>query len=248
MQHSSTRLKQVIMMGLLLFGLGAVASDSKSPLKAPAQKPTVVQPKPPVTQPPPPTTHPQAPTGQSTVDLTRLQLGVDRQRLAACVSNHRLPDCDGDGHSSVNFGGTDCDDADNERFPGNNEVADNNGHGEDCDYTTYGMIDRDGDGHIDIHARNTTNTGQVISGDDCNDNSRGVHPGVPEVCNQIDDDCNTAIDDAVDVTLYRDEDRDGFGDPQSAYKGCAYMLRGGVVTNDSDCDDHDPKRNPIGGC
>jgi len=241
-------LKPVIIMALALFGLGAVAGDSKSPLKPPTQKPPIVQPKPPATQPQPPSTHPQPSTGQTTVDLRRLQLSTERQRLAACVSEHRVRDCDGDGFESDYHSGWDCDDADSNRFPGNTEIADASGHDEDCDYTTYGMIDRDGDGHIDSNARNITNTGQVISGDDCNDNSPGVHPGVPEVCNQIDDDCDTAIDDIVDLTLYRDDDRDGFGDSQSAYQGCAYMLRGGIVTNDSDCDDQDPKRNPIGGC
>lgn len=59
------------------------------------------------------------------------------------------PDQDGDGFRSEVAGGPDCDDHDGNRFPGNPEVCDADGHDEDCDLTTAGIRDADGDGHND---------------------------------------------------------------------------------------------------
>ncbi len=58
-------------------------------------------------------------------------------------------DQDGDGVWSVSCGGADCDDNDPLRFPGNVEVCDANGRDEDCDPTTIGERDADGDGFVD---------------------------------------------------------------------------------------------------
>ena len=84
-----------------------------------------------------------------TLDLKALERSNARQQLSRCVSAGQNPDCDGDGFQSEQFGGFDCDDADGNRFPGNSEVADDTGHDEDCDYTTYGFRDVDGDGFGD---------------------------------------------------------------------------------------------------
>lgn len=56
-------------------------------------------------------------------------------------------DADGDGVDSVASGGTDCDDQDANRYPGNIEICDAHGHDEDCDFETGGLRDADGDGH-----------------------------------------------------------------------------------------------------
>jgi len=56
---------------------------------------------------------------------------------------------DGDGRDSIACGGDDCDDNDRNRYPGNAEVCDAEDHDEDCDATTFGNRDVDGDGHID---------------------------------------------------------------------------------------------------
>jgi hypothetical protein len=58
-------------------------------------------------------------------------------------------DEDGDGANSVASGGTDCDDHDRNRYPGNAEACDADGHDEDCDFTTAGTRDIDRDGHND---------------------------------------------------------------------------------------------------
>ena len=56
-------------------------------------------------------------------------------------------DADGDGVDSVATGGADCDDQDAGRYPGNAEICDAQGHDEDCDFSTGGLRDADGDGH-----------------------------------------------------------------------------------------------------
>lgn len=57
-------------------------------------------------------------------------------------------DKDGDGYKALKCGGNDCDDRNPNRFPGNPEVCDAFGIDEDCDPTTVGDVDKDGDGFI----------------------------------------------------------------------------------------------------
>ena len=68
-----------------------------------------------------------------------------------CVTN---PDRDGDGHDRIECGGDDCNDNDLNRYPGNTEVCDDEGHDEDCDPSTPGRRDADGDGFVDSECRN----------------------------------------------------------------------------------------------
>lgn len=58
-----------------------------------------------------------------------------------------------------------------------------------CEHTP---IDSDSDGYP---AR--TVAGTTCDGTDCNDSNPTVHPGAPESCNGIDDDCNGRIDDGL---------------------------------------------------
>lgn len=61
----------------------------------------------------------------------------------------RCHDADGDGVDSAACGGADCDDSDPNRFPGNTEVCDEEGHDKDCNPHTFGSRDADGDGYVD---------------------------------------------------------------------------------------------------
>ena len=60
---------------------------------------------------------------------------------------------------------------------------------------------------------------------DCNDNDATVHPWAPESCNEVDDDCDSAIDEDFD------NDGDGFFDATQCLTGL-------------DCNDNDKTANP----
>ena len=104
----------------------------------------------------------------------------------ACADD---PDADGDGHDSLACGGDDCDDDDVNRFGGNGEVCDAEGHDEDCVADTVGDTDADEDGFVDAMCCNGAECGP-----DCDDSLADVRPGVAETCNGRDDNCDGAAD------------------------------------------------------
>lgn len=138
-------------------------------------------------------------------------------------------DDDGDGAESVTCGGTDCDDSDPTRYPGGTELCDLEGHDEDCDPTTFGTRDADDDGSVDATCCN-----DEVCGSDCNDQMPGVHRFAVEACDQIDNDCDGAVDESVLVTSYQDTDGDGWGtgEPDMLCAGTPHY-----ATVDGDCDD-----------
>jgi len=189
-----------------------------------------------------------------------------------CTGSCAQPDADGDGHTSMQCGGDDCDDTDAHRFPGNVEVCLFDatsgmrlmpGHDEDCNAMTYanGMTrdgDHDVDGFVDAACENTDATGHVFGGRDCADvqpvapaapftmpvPAAAVHPTQAEICNGVDDDCNGQIDDGLPQNrYYPDCDGDQFGDANSAgmlacAPGALTACNGHAWTLDhTDCDD-----------
>lgn len=56
-----------------------------------------------------------------------------------CLSSVSCPDNDGDGVTAAHCGGSDCDDNDPRRYPGNVEIWDSEGRDEDCDASTSGV-------------------------------------------------------------------------------------------------------------
>ena len=127
-------------------------------------------------------------------------------------------DADGDGADATGgCGGTDCDDTDVEVYPGAVEVCD--GVDSDCD----GSIDEDSDADGDGATTCGPNGIQGDSDDDCDDAVATIFPGATEVCDAVDQDCDTVIDNTFDV------DGDGF-------TTCG--ADGDVsLTADNDCDD-----------
>ncbi|MFO0684656.1 MAG: putative metal-binding motif-containing protein [Sandaracinus sp.] len=160
-----------------------------------------------------------------------------------CVTNCAVArDADGDGADAMECGGTDCDDANAAYHPGATEVCDPAHADEDCDPSTFGVRDADGDGAPDARCCNGTGAA-ARCGTDCDDALPGVGPNASEVCNGRDDDCDTAIDEQVGVRLYPDLDMDGAGDARATpTEGCS--ATSGLVTNHDDCDDTCATCNP----
>lgn len=80
---------------------------------------------------------------------------------------------------------------------------------------------------------------------DCDDRHPDVHPGMAEVCNGLDDDCDGLTDEvgAVGCTTYHfDHDGDGWGSGTAAQ--CRCSAGSGYVGLSGDCDDQDPGAHP----
>ena len=85
--------------------------------------------------------------------------------------------------------------------------------------------------------------GYVAADGDCDDTDASVHPGAPELCDGLDNDCDGALDeDLVDQTWYADGDGDGYGDPEGAVSACG--PQDGLVAEAGDCDDAAPDIHP----
>ncbi len=153
----------------------------------------------------------------------------------SCSGTCDVPDADGDGADSIACGGDDCDDDDPDRFPGNEEVCDAEGHDEDCDGATLGGRDVDRDGFVSDVCCNDD-----VCGLDCADGIGAVHPDAAEVCNLRDDDCDGAVDEGTQVEAHADADRDLYG-ADEVLMVCAGTAGTSGVPND--CDDSDPDRN-----
>ena len=126
--------------------------------------------------------------------------------------------------------------------------APDEGHSGAPDCSLVFFADVDGDAHGDPDASVTACTappGHVARGDDCDDADAAIHPGAPEMCNTVDDDCDEGIDDdAIDAPLwYGDGDGDGFGDRASVTTACAQPTDSSE--NGDDCADADAAVNPI---
>ena len=158
---------------------------------------------------------------------------------------------------------TDCDDTDPAVNPAATEVC--NEIDDDCDgavddadasvdlgTATEWYADADGDGYGDAASGSTAcdaPAGHLGDDTDCDDTDSAVNPGATEVCNEIDDDCDGAVDDAdasVDLATgtdwYVDGDGDGYGDPASVESACDAPA--GTVAAGTDCDDTDPAVSP----
>ncbi|MCB9611814.1 MAG: putative metal-binding motif-containing protein [Sandaracinus sp.] len=149
------------------------------------------------------------------------------------------PDADGDGAADATCGGTDCDDADADRYPGALEVCDL--VDDDCDPTTFGDVDADGDSEVPSRCCNGERCGT-----DCDDDTIARRGGQIEVCDGLDNDCDDVVDElATAVPWYPDTDGDGFGDGDGVpTTSCAPVV--GASLLGTDCDDSDASVSPVG--
>ena len=137
-------------------------------------------------------------------------------------------DSDGDGFASEASGGTDCDDTNAEITEGFEAYADND-------------LDGFGDERkVEFVCELGTGFSETIG--DCDDNNENIHPEALEICDSIDNDCDTLTDDEDDSidsssqsTYFADTDLDGFGDAEVPSTMCT--ANEGFVANSDDCDD-----------
>ncbi len=173
----------------------------------------------------------------------------DAGRLdASGAADARECDEDGDGHDAAACGGDDCDDTDPGRHPQAAEVCDAAHRDEDCDPTTFGARDADSDSYVDAACCNVDGAGTMHCGDDCDDARSTRHPDLPEVCNDIDDDCDVAIDEGVLVACWTDNDGDTYA-PSSATTSMACTCPARTTARmpdatSTDCNDTLPDVSP----
>ncbi|NOY93614.1 MAG: hypothetical protein GXP55_20710 [Deltaproteobacteria bacterium] len=91
-----------------------------------------------------------------------------------------------------------------------------------------------------VDARRCDEDGDGVSspacgGPDCDDGSATVHPGAPERCNGLDDDCDGRVDEDLTEIFYTDADGDGHGNPSISRAGCDAPAD--FVASSDDCDD-----------
>jgi hypothetical protein len=173
-------------------------------------------------------------------------------------------DSDGDGYGNPNqstirctpeegevLDGTDCDDSTADRHPGKLEVCDDKDNNctdglEDEPYQTfYQDDDNDGWGVTTLVVKACRRPeGYALDGGDCDDENNANHPGADEICDGVDNDCDTVVDEDLPlVALYPDADEDGWG----ALNGVAVQACVGTpnrAPSPQDCDDNDPNRHP----
>jgi hypothetical protein len=151
--------------------------------------------------------------------------------------------------------GGDCDDGNDDIFPGAAEVC--NGTDDDCDGAvdnnsvdaTLWYVDADVDGHGAAGSTAVSSciapVGRVASSDDCDDSDPAIHPGATEITgDDVDQDC-----DGHD-RCFCDSDNDGF---VTTTPGCTTTSSGLTCTGSGeanssvpggDCDDGDDTRFP----
>jgi len=193
-------------------------------------------------------------------------------------------DCD-DNDPTVNPGMTEitCNGKDDDCNPATLDNPDGDGDGvgvcDDCDDSNNqiwqllpGYVDADGDGYgtgseLQVCSGASLPAGYASVSGDCDDADAAVNPGAAEItCNGIDDDCNPATEDNLDVDGdgvgvcddcddsnnqiwqllpgYVDADGDGYGTGSELQVCSGDTLPAGYAAVGGDCDDNDPTVNP----
>ncbi|MBN1337448.1 MAG: putative metal-binding motif-containing protein [Deltaproteobacteria bacterium] len=146
----------------------------------------------------------------------------------------------------------DCDDGDATVRPSAEEVCD--GVDNDCNdlvddglatETYYTDADADGWGWAGSPVEACAQPDGTSTNDfDCDDGDPAVHPGATEICNGMDDDCDTHVDEGTLITVYQDADADGWGTSKVTSEACGASE--GWALLPGDCDDTNPLVSPDG--
>ena len=113
----------------------------------------------------------------------------------------------------------------------------------ECEEPLVGYLDNDGDGFGNVLVEDCTLPPEAVEQDgDCDDDDATVHPGAEDVCDGVDNDCDTDIDEDAEVLSgWVDGDGDGHGDASQPIEGCDI---GSAASVADDCDDSDSTVSP----
>ena len=108
-------------------------------------------------------------------------------------------------------------------------------------------VDNDADGFgnkLDSIVSYVSNVlGYVSDDSDCDDTNANINPNANEICNGLDDNCDSQIDEGlISTTYYVDADGDGYGSTTSLM--VCFDPGIGYVLNNNDCDDSNNNINP----
>jgi len=86
----------------------------------------------------------------------------------------------------------------------------------------------------------------VSRGSDCNDSDPEMHPGLLEICDHKDNNCDGRVDEGATIPKFLDADGDGHGDPAHGMQVCPSDITAGIEGGrfmsdlNNDCNDADP--------
>ena len=78
--------------------------------------------------------------------------------------------------------------------------------------------------------------------EDCDDQDPERHPDAPEICDELDNNCDGYADEGVKRFFFADTDQDGFGSTWISIEACTAPP--GFVENNLDCNDMEPTAHP----
>ncbi|MCR4311719.1 MAG: putative metal-binding motif-containing protein, partial [Candidatus Uhrbacteria bacterium] len=177
-------------------------------------------------------------------------VGGDSANLVYWIQPTFYEDTDGDGYEDVPM--WDCDDQNEDTYPGATEICD--GADNDCDDSTaiddgmplsnwYADVDLDtyGDPAV-IIVDCATPTGYVADGTDCDDSDANINPDMLEVCDELnaDENCDGTAEESGalgEIDWYTDADDDGYGTGSASSVSCDGGTN--LADNADDCDDTD---------
>lgn len=171
-------------------------------------------------------------------------------------------DGDNDGFGSLSFFNTsceqpagfvsndqDCNDEVSTINPNTVELCD--GIDNDCnmlidDIAESGLFidaDEDGAGDPNLILEECDDSVTAVDNDlDCDDTDPNISGLSPEVCDDLDNDCDGDIDEGVKITFFEDMDNDGYGSESVLIEAC--LQPEGYTENGGDCDDALSMVNP----